>query len=215
MRQLALLGSAIALGAGLAGPAMADIVIVDASAIQGTNVLFNGETQSATTVSGRSGTAQVDFTGVGGAILRTFGGQARIEGDLDASTPNPNDTVPVSGLSFALNNGGTFNNLEFNLFGGAGETARFTLTDDAGQTVTFDRVLGNGSNFFGFQGTGGQSIRNVAIEVTGSGFTDLRQIRLDAGSAIPEPAAWAMMLGGFALVGGMVRRRDRPVVTYS
>ena len=26
-------------------------------------------------------------------------------------------------------------------------------------------------------------------------------------SAVPEPASWAMMLSGFALVGGIVRRR--------
>ena len=28
-------------------------------------------------------------------------------------------------------------------------------------------------------------------------------------TAVPEPATWAMMLGGFALIGGMARRRSR------
>jgi len=27
--------------------------------------------------------------------------------------------------------------------------------------------------------------------------------------AVPEPAAWAMMLAGFGLVGGAMRRRER------
>ena len=35
------------------------------------------------------------------------------------------------------------------------------------------------------------------------------------GSAIPEPAAWAMMLGGFALVGATARRRTRSQVSYA
>lgn len=33
--------------------------------------------------------------------------------------------------------------------------------------------------------------------------------------AVPEPAAWALMLGGFGLVGGAMRRRDRTRVTYA
>ena len=30
-----------------------------------------------------------------------------------------------------------------------------------------------------------------------------------ANAAVPEPASWAMMLGGFAVLGGAVRRRSR------
>ena len=31
--------------------------------------------------------------------------------------------------------------------------------------------------------------------------------------AVPEPATWAMMLGGFAMVGVSARRRKRPITT--
>jgi hypothetical protein len=30
----------------------------------------------------------------------------------------------------------------------------------------------------------------------------------DAIAAVPEPASWAMMIGGFGLIGGMMRRRS-------
>jgi hypothetical protein len=33
--------------------------------------------------------------------------------------------------------------------------------------------------------------------------------------AVPEPASWAMMIGGFGLVGGTARRRRRSTVTYA
>ena len=37
-----------------------------------------------------------------------------------------------------------------------------------------------------------------------------------ASGAIPEPAAWALMLAGFGLVGGAMRRRQTSVrVTYA
>lgn len=41
----------------------------------------------------------------------------------------------------------------------------------------------------------------------------IREVRLsittDAVAAVPEPASWAMMIGGFGIVGGAMRRRRR------
>lgn len=34
-------------------------------------------------------------------------------------------------------------------------------------------------------------------------------------NAVPEPATWAMMVGGFGMLGGMARRRVRTAVTYA
>lgn len=36
-----------------------------------------------------------------------------------------------------------------------------------------------------------------------------------ATGAVPEPAAWAMMIGGFGLVGAMSRRRNRQAIAFA
>lgn len=47
----------------------------------------------------------------------------------------------------------------------------------------------------------------------GNGFLGTGLYRLQA--AIPEPASWAMMIGGFALVGATLRRRSRQRLSLS
>lgn len=212
-----LLAAGLSVGALVAGPAAATIIMVDASSIQGQNVLFNNGVQTGTLVTGltQAGT-EVDFTGTsnGANVIRANGGQARLEGVLDTSTPNPNDTFTLDSLFFDLANGGFFNNLEFNLFGGTATAANFVLTDNTGGTFTFsNQALGSGSNFFGFQGTGGESIKNISITFNSGGVQDTRQIRLDEVlSAIPEPASWAMMIVGLGGMGALMRARRRPAV---
>lgn len=195
----------------VATPASATITLVSASTIQGDNVLFNAGTQTGTTVTGRTqqGTA-VNFTGttVGGSnVIAANGGQARVEGDLNTITSNPNDTLGLTSLNFSLAGGTTFNNLEFNLFGGSGSAA-FAITDNEGQVFNFSQALGNGENFFGFVGIDGQTIRSVSITTAG-GIQDIRQIRLDqsVAAAVPEPGTWALMLLGFGGIGASLRRR--------
>ena len=197
---------------GLAGPAVAEIVIVDASSIQGANVLSNAGGQSGNEIVGvtnDAASAPVAFRGGAGAILNALGGANRIEGALNTATPSPNDLLPLKSISLAMGNGGTFNDLEFGLFGGAGTTATFTLTDRAGGQFAFTRALSNGSNFFGFRGIDGQTIRDATIAVSGVGFRDLRQVRLVPNAAVPEPGSWALMLGGFGMIG-MIGRRAKP-----
>jgi hypothetical protein len=198
--------------AALAQPAGATIMMVDASSIQGANVLFNEGAQSGATVFGftQSGT-QVLFTGAdgGGGVIRADGGQARIEGALDTTTHDPNDTFLLDALAFRLANGATFNNLEFNLKGGDATSATFILVDGAGAAFSFANLrLGAGENSFGFQGQGGDTIRSVDIALNGGGIGDVRQIRLDqALAAIPEPTSWTTMILGFGAVGALIRRR--------
>jgi len=145
--------------------------MVDASTIQGDNVLFNDGTQTGVTVFGstQSGT-EVAFTGTsnGGTTIRANGGQARLEGTLNTGTQNPNDTFTLDSLMFQLAGSHTFNNLEFNLFGGNATAATFTLVDNGGTSFQFaNNTLGNGENRFGFQGIDGQTIRSISIAFTG------------------------------------------------
>ena len=218
MRRL-LFAASILAGSFAAGAAGATIIMVDASSIQGANVLFNSGVQTGTLVTGmtQAGTL-VDFTGTdnGAAIIRANGGQARVEGALDTTTANPNDTFLLDSLAFSLSNGDFFNNLEFNLFGGSATSATFTLTDNTGATTTFaNQALSNGSSFFGFQGINGESISTVSIALNGGGVSDVRQIRLDevtgtvTQQSVPEPASWALLITGFAGAGAMMRYRRR------
>jgi hypothetical protein len=228
MRKVSLMG-AVAVTALFASPAFSTIIMVDASSIQGANVLFNNASMTGNQVfaSTNLGTNTLRFTGAtvgGGTAITANGGQARIEGGTpNLATNNPNDNLNLSSLNFGLTSG-TFNNLEFNLTGASsGATALFTITDNEGQVFTFGSgglndpllALGNGENFFGFQGINGESISNVSVAFSGGGVVDVRQIRLDTLSsvtAVPEPATWAMMLLGFGAVGYSMRRRR---LTYS
>lgn len=57
----------------------------------------------------------------------------------------------------------------------------------------------------------------TSATITGNGYETLilgaTVVSPDV-SAVPEPAGWAMMIGGFGIVGGSLRRRPRPTVTF-
>jgi hypothetical protein len=57
----------------------------------------------------------------------------------------------------------------------------------------------NSSNFFGFKGIDGQSIKSVAWLVNGNGgIRDQHRLRLDEifGGGVPEPSTWGMTILG-------------------
>lgn len=60
--------------------------------------------------------------------------------------------------------------------------------------------------FVGFEDLNGGGDRDY--DDLGFVFTNVR-------AGVPEPAAWAMMLGGFGLVGSAMRRRSKVAVTYA
>ena len=72
-----------------------------------------------------------------------------------------------------------------------------TLTLAAGGTVTF--LLGTGPDGYTFDSTG------LSLLITGP----------DAQGFVPEPATWAMMIGGFGMAGGALRRRKTASVRFA
>jgi hypothetical protein len=66
------------------------------------------------------------------------------------------------------------------------------------------RTLVNDTNngIFGAPLPGGVNLSGTGIEAS---------ITFDVGPAVPEPATWAMMLGGFGLLGAAARRRKMNV----
>jgi hypothetical protein len=63
-----------------------------------------------------------------------------------------------------------------------------------------------GAQSWSFAANGSTQISNVILQGYNSGNSyDIHWDNLNAG--VPEPASWAMMVGGFGLVGGAMRRR--------
>jgi hypothetical protein len=201
-------------------PAMADIVQVDPSTIQGTLVHNDGaEVTSAEPVAqlGINSGVGVHFTGTTAGDpdllrLQNGQGQAEITGAEITSGGTPNDTYAINSLNIFLDNHDLYDFIELSLFGTG--TVNFTLTDDAGTNFFFSGLLGTGENKFGFEAINGQSISNLLFNVTGGSVTNVRQVRIGQNAAaVPEPATWAMMLLGFGAVGYSTRRRRKSVLT--
>ena len=97
-----------------------------------------------------------------------------------------------------------------------GAVARNLLVSiDGGGPLLFTHPGGNSNgamnwlnNSFTFTATNASTNLAFATDGSSNGFygAALDNVLL---SAVPEPAAWAMMIGGFAIVGGTVRRRRR------
>jgi len=88
-----------------------------------------------------------------------------------------------------------------------------TLTvEDAGQELAYSIPGSTTSSFVGFVSSTG--ILNVTLAATqpqsGFAWPTANNLTLGAAAAapvVPEPATWAMMIGGFALVGAAMRGR--------
>lgn len=114
-------------------------------------------------------------------------------------------------------------------------TALITIKNiKTGQTVSYDpqfpgndNATGNGnvqnSAHLGFAflsgvgfNAGVDNIYRVTLDVNGmSGGPQSFSVDAKLGAGVPEPATWAMMIGGFGLIGGAMRRRTRATVTYA
>lgn len=197
--------AAIALGISI--PAEATIVIYSSpgAVMPDQNVLFNGPDPVGMTAFGNTNQTNTSVTFTGMENLATpSNGQARITG-IDGN---------LSALSFGLTDSLlAFRTVEFNIFRQQSNATSTTLnfTDQFGEVFTQVFALGNGQNFFSAEGIDGQLITNVSFTANGD-VRDVRQVRLGeiqaiVSGAVPEPATWAMMIGGVGMVGGAVRRR--------
>ena len=147
---------------------------------------------------------------------------------------NPNDEsislgVNTSGITRALLAGeGYFPGTTLD----SDPTYNVLLTFDGGQTLTGSYTpttnsFVSGSSFvdgnityslieFSYRRFLGDAVQAFAATPGGDGNDYVGNFRINAvANAVPEPAAWAMMIGGFGLVGAASRRRARTAVTYA
>jgi hypothetical protein len=92
---------------------------------------------------------------------------------------------------------------------GGEKTLAQWIADNSGSTLTVSGMsIGIGS---GWTGTFEGAVDNVNVAFAGGpNVTSNFEV---ASGAVPEPASWAMMLGGLGLIGGMMRRR-RPSLSH-
>jgi len=69
-------------------------------------------------------------------------------------------------------------------------------------------ILGTNTAYVGFTGSSGAGWENE--DIVNWRFSNTRVL-----PGVPEPASWAMMLGGFGLIGGTLRSRRRAMVSFS
>lgn len=75
---------------------------------------------------------------------------------------------------------------------------------DLGSRTSFD-IAGNEA--FAFNGNKLFSVNLTTGALTNLGSTDRGLFGIAIAPPVPEPASWAMMIGGFALIGSMMRRQ--------
>ena len=168
---------------------------------------------------------RTQLAGLGLTILRTsasltLNGPANITVDYFASESGFVDTFNLGTISFAETNKGAF-----------GAQLIGTLTNVAsGPLNAFFTSNGHGdmhapgSENFGFvlpEGFGSGAYESNVIWVAYDDQINDRDdnhddfiLRLTV-TPVPEPATWAMMIGGFGMLGAAVRRRRLSNVTYA
>jgi len=87
------------------------------------------------------------------------------------------------------------------------EVHSFLLTLSDGSTIGGDFNGDAGAGFLGFVGS--DIVSATLSSDVGFAFGDFYVT--DVADAVPEPATWAMMIGGFALAGAAMRRRSAAV----
>jgi hypothetical protein len=188
---------------GLVGSADAAVITLQSISVNGpNNNTFTYQSTLGPDEGLRSGDRFIiyDFAGyIAGSL--SAGGNANFATSTELTspggtvTPGFNDDASITNLVFTYTgpdirtSGGPFTPLDFN-----GLTARSTFsltTSDAFFTLT---TKNNPDGQPGGSGTPVFSLGQVSVP-----------------TAVPEPASWAMMLGGFGLLGGVMRRRGRMV----
>ncbi|MBA2918719.1 PEPxxWA-CTERM sorting domain-containing protein [Sphingomonas sp. MAH-20] len=192
MRKSFVLGSFLA-GVMAAGAAPAAVVPVTVSATgtySGNLAVLNDGVVPANG-SNYNAPDKVAFTAFGNAVFRfDFGGLATID-SLLATVDNNDD-------------------YQFRFFDGAGALlASVAITGPEGSVgygvETFTRAFApvSGAAYALVTASGGDSLYGLG-EVQFNGTL--------AAPGVPEPATWAMLIGGFGVVGGAARRRTARVV---
>jgi hypothetical protein len=149
----------------------------------------------------------------------TFGNTFEISGSNGFSSVSGLNGTMNGTLSFAATEGTTINQALANFFvfnDGRGGFFNFSPTSVLTQTYSYTPgvsssvglyILGNVADAFqGFTPT--PSSLSLSFNSTGgSPYSASATLSVPPAGAVPEPASWALMIVGFGLIGGAMRRR--------
>jgi hypothetical protein len=121
------------------------------------------------------------------------------------------DFAPTRAFSFVLGSLDTYNTLTLKYENGSSQAY-------AGGQIINDLTFPSGNQISGE--TNGVVTYSVASgpRIVGAVFqSSQNSFEFDnlAVGAVPEPAAWAMMIGGFGLIGAVTRRRNRQPIAFA
>lgn len=121
-------------------------------------------------------------------------------------------TVANGGFTFARTDGEAF---DFIGFDATHLTNSLTSPGNGGTlNVFFDDVIGLASSYDinpGFQSYTLEGFGVRSVRITSNNFFQVDNLAVFSGP-VPEPASWAMMIGGLAATGAAMRRRIRPLL---
>jgi hypothetical protein len=134
------------------------------------------------------------------------------------ATPNLSTSLTINGLTYSFV--GTFYGeiyasyeAAFSYLSSNAQSGTATLTNtvyDGFGAAYPDPAFAFSGSVAGALGNSGQfSLGDQILRLTNSTYA------VSAAAAVPEPASWAMFIGGFGLVGGAMRRRARIHVRFA
>jgi PEP-CTERM motif len=205
-----------------ATPAFAEVVVL-------TQTVGNDVAPNASTVS----FAKFDQSlGVLTSVTLAFTAGSSTTVNFSNNTPNSRTwdidqqtTASVTGNGFSLSDTYKLDNDTFTLAARISnqtprtgtKTYTASYADDATLTSSLSAFAGAGVVDFSF-GRAAQFMTSPTASVLPTSFNGSVTLTYNYDllpAAVPEPAAWAMMIGGFALVGAASRRRARASVTFA
>jgi hypothetical protein len=128
-------------------------------------------------------------------------------GGAESSTLGVTNDIPDSTFAELLNGAFGSSGAAHFSFAGQSFTGLTGGSNSGGDILSFDTSVGAGTytdvltfnGYSSYDGLSNYDLGPVTVDVT---------VQVTGGvSAVPEPAAWAMMLVGFGLIGGTIRRR--------
>ena len=148
---------------------------------------------------------------VSGAAARPNWGSTGNFGTVLSGGSYTIDFGPTSLFSFVLGSLDTYNSLTLKYEDGSSQLyAGGQIINDL-SFPSGNQISGETNGVVAYRVTGGPRLTGATFTASGNSF----EFDNLAVAAVPEPAAWALMIGGFGLVGCALRRRQRPEAMFA